>query len=609
MTTPADLLSVWIGRRAAPEAVAWFNSKRAELAREPGARAFGAAFGTVVRRMGKGDLALGAADLAAAEAVRPGWQPSGLTVDKAARIVLLLDVARVGSLADRLKSIAATGDLDELIAIYKGLPLYPDAEALVPLATNGLRTAMRVVFEAVAHHNPFPAEYFSQSAWNHMVLKALFIDSTLYPITGLDRRWNEELAKILVDYAHERWAAHRPVTPELWRGVGRFADAAAIADLARVLADGDASEQKAAVLALSDSHDSAAAQTLASRRDLADAVAAGRITWEDVCEQAPPAYADQTAGSIEPPAGAMFIDPHCHMIARTTDDYTAMAAAGIVAVIEPAFWLGQPRTNVGSYTDYLSHIIGFERFRAGQFGIRHYCTVGLNSKEANNEALAEAVMEILPAFAGKEGVIAIGEIGYDDQTALEDKYFRAQIELAKDYDLPIMIHTPHRDKKRGTVRTMDVLIEHKFDPSRCVIDHNNEETVRDVLDRGFWAAFSIYPGTKMGNARMTELVRQYGPDRIIVDSACDWGASDPLAVPKTARMMVERGIPGEAIRKVTYENALAVYGLNGEMKASDWLEPVPIDQRTLYAGNSVLRGGQTPVITEPRRAGSALEIA
>ena len=318
--------------------------------------------------------------------------------------------------------------------------------------------------------------------------------------------------------------------------------------------------------------------------------------------------AAQPDRSNDLPAGSMFIDPHCHMIARTTDDYTAMAAAGIVAVIEPAFWIGQPRTNIGSYIDYLSHIIGFERFRAGQFGIRHYCTVGLNSKEANNQALAEAVMEILPSLAGKEGVVAIGEIGYDDQTPLEDKYLRAQIELAKDFDLPIMIHTPHRDKKRGTTRTMDVLIEHKFDPTRCVVDHNNEDTVREVLDRGFWAAFSIYPGTKMGNARMTELVRQYGPERIIIDSACDWGVSDALAVAKTARLMIDRGIPADAIRKVTYDNTLAVYGLNGEMKASDWLEPAAVDQRTLYCGNGVLRGGQTPVITQPGRKSGTLEI-
>lgn len=346
----------------------------------------------------------------------------------------------------------------------------------------------------------------------------------------------------------------------------------------------------------------------AERRGIACPCCGTALTPEQIASLRAQLAAEPTFAN-DLPAGTMFIDPHCHMIARTTDDYVAMAAAGVVAVIEPAFWLGQPRTNIGSYTDYLSHIIGFERFRAGQFGIRHYCTVGLNSKEANNEALAEAVMDILPAFAGKEGVIAIGEIGYDDQTALEDRYLRAQIELAKAYDLPIMIHTPHRDKKRGTARTMDVLTEHGFDPARCVIDHNNEETVRDVLDRGFWAGFSIYPGTKMGNARMTELVRQYGPERIIVDSACDWGVSDPLAVPKTARLMIERGIAAETIRRVTYDNALAVYGLNGEMKASDWLDPVAIDQRTLYSGNSVLRGGQTPRITQPGRAADSLEIA
>src|SRR4029079_16803445 len=155
---------------------------------------------------------------------------------------------------------------------------------------------------------------------------------------------------------------------------------------------------------------------------------------------------------------------------------------------------------------------------------------------------------------------------YDEQTEAEDKWLRKQIELAKELELPIMIHTPHRDKKRGTLRTMDVLQEHGFDPGRCVIDHNTEETVRDVLDRGYFAAFSIYPQTKMGNERMTELVRQFGPERIIVDSACDWGVSDSLAVPKTAALMAQRGIAPEIIRRVTYENALAIYGLSGSMK-------------------------------------------
>jgi predicted metal-dependent TIM-barrel fold hydrolase len=318
--------------------------------------------------------------------------------------------------------------------------------------------------------------------------------------------------------------------------------------------------------------------------------------------------ADSGGRDLPLAAGTMFIDPHAHMISRTTDDYEAMARAGVVAVIEPSFWLGQPRTSLGSYVDYLSTILGFEKFRAGQFGIRHYCCIGLNPKEANNEGLAEAVLDVLPHFAVKESVVALGELGYDEQTPQEDKYLRQQIDLAKELDLPIMIHTPHRDKHRGTLRTMDVLADHGFDPARCVVDHNTEETVRQVLDRGYFAGFSIYPHTKMGNERLTEIVRHYGPERIIADSACDWGVSDPLAVPKTAALMAERGISADAIRKVTYHNALAVYGLSGGMKAADWIDPAPIDQRTLFQGNSVLRGGQAPRIEAPRRSMGELRI-
>jgi hypothetical protein len=316
-----------------------------------------------------------------------------------------------------------------------------------------------------------------------------------------------------------------------------------------------------------------------------------------------------TNGAAQPHAQAgIIIDPHAHMISRTTDDYDAMAKAGIVAVIEPAFWLGQPRTNVGSFVDYFSLISGFERFRAGQFGIRHYCTIGLNPKEANNEPLAQAVLDVLPRFLAKEGVVAMGELGYDEQTPAEDRALRAQIELAKEFDLPILVHTPHRDKRAGTLRTMDVLAEHGFDPTRCVIDHNNEETIRDVRDRGYWCGFSIYPQTKMGSERMAVLVESFGPERLIVNSACDWGVSDPLAVAKTARLMAQRGVGADAIRKVVYDNALAVYGLNGEMREAHWLAPAPIDQRTLYEGNSVLRGGQTPRIEEPGRRADELRI-
>jgi uncharacterized protein len=301
----------------------------------------------------------------------------------------------------------------------------------------------------------------------------------------------------------------------------------------------------------------------------------------------------------------MFIDPHIHMSARTTDDYFAMRQAGIVAVIEPAFWFGQPRTNVGSFQDYFSSLVGWERFRASQLGIKHYCTIGLNSKEANNEPLAEQVMELLPLYACKEGVVAIGEIGYDDMNKAEDKYFRLQLELAKELDMLVMIHTPHRDKKAGTSRSMDVCLEHGLKPSQVVVDHNNEETVQEVLDRGFWAAFTIYPQTKMGNARMVEIVRHYGSDRIIVDSSADWGISDPLAVPKTAQLMQERGIPEAHIRDVCYQNALTAYSQSGQMHESDWLNPPLIDQREVYSGNSILRG-QKPLI-ESRRDYALIE--
>ncbi|MFD2515381.1 TatD family hydrolase [Pontibacter locisalis] len=294
----------------------------------------------------------------------------------------------------------------------------------------------------------------------------------------------------------------------------------------------------------------------------------------------------------------MLIDPHIHMTSRTTDDYERMRKAGIVAIIEPAFWLGQPRTEVGSFKDYFSSLVGWERFRASQFGIKHYCTIGLNSKEANNEPLAEQVMELLPLFVCKEGVVGVGEIGYDDQTPVEDKYFRAQLELAKEVNLPVQVHTPHRDKKAGTIKSMEVCLEHGISPDMVIIDHNNEETVKDVLDRGFWAAFTIYPNSKMGNERMVEIMKKYGSERIIVNSSADWGVSDPLSVPKTASLMLERGIDIEDVRKTCYQNALDSFGKSGQMHESDWLTPSSVDQREKFSDNSVLRGGQTPVVGE-----------
>ena len=287
-------------------------------------------------------------------------------------------------------------------------------------------------------------------------------------------------------------------------------------------------------------------------------------------------------------------DPHIHMTSRTTDDYAAMAEAGIAAIIEPAFWLGQPRTSAGSFMDYFNSIIGWERFRASQFGIRHFCTIALNPKEANNPKLAEEVLEMIPRFLVKDGVVAVGEVGYDDQTAAEEKYFSQQVEMAREYNLPVLVHTPHRDKKNGTIRTIDLMRSLNFPAERVLIDHNNEETLPIVLDSGCWAGHSIYPNTKMDERRMASIVQKYGKERIIINRAADWGISDPLKVPKTVAAMREINIPEAIISAIVWDNPIAFFSQSPNVDFSDLASEAPINQAQLFENNSVLRG-QTPV--------------
>jgi predicted metal-dependent TIM-barrel fold hydrolase len=283
-------------------------------------------------------------------------------------------------------------------------------------------------------------------------------------------------------------------------------------------------------------------------------------------------------------------DPHIHMTSRTTNDYEAMAAAGIAAVIEPAFWVGQPRTHAGSFEDYFLSLVGWERFRASQFGIRHFCTIGMNPKEANDRALSEDVLALMPRYLEKDGVVAVGEIGYDDVTPVEEEMFSRQIELAAQYGLPVLIHTPHRDKKRGTERSLALVRECKFPEELVLIDHNNEETLPLTLDSGCWAGHSIYPHTKMDEQRMAALVRRYGPERILVNSAADWGVSDPLKVPKTVEAMREAGIEESVIQTVVWDNPLTFFAQSGRMSVGEFDQDSDVDQRELWEGNSVLRG-------------------
>lgn len=280
------LLGKWL-RRQLPEAQASWLDERIATVREGGDRDLHIALGLAPRKLGKADLALTGADLKDADAARPGWDPRGWSVDQAARILLLLaGGGDDAAFAERFHDLCRSADPGEAVALYRGLPLYPGPERLEPQAAEGVRTNMRAVFEAVAHRSPYPREQFDTHRWNHMVLKALFVGSTLHPIQGLDARANPELAQILVDYAHERWAASRPVSPELWRCVGPFAAEHGLADLARVVEQGDETERRAAGLALSACPDPAAAELLARMPEVSGLIDRKALTWDTLAPAA-----------------------------------------------------------------------------------------------------------------------------------------------------------------------------------------------------------------------------------------------------------------------------------------------------------------------------------
>lgn len=280
-------------------------------------------------------------------------------------------------------------------------------------------------------------------------------------------------------------------------------------------------------------------------------------------------------------------DPHIHMTSRTTDDYERMAETGVRAIVEPAFWLGQPRTSVGSFVDYFDALLGWEPFRASQFGIRHHCALALNPKEANDPGLARDVLAVLPRYLAKDGVVAVGEVGYDAQTPAEDAAFSAQVALAIAADLPVMVHTPHRDKLAGTRRTLDLCRDAGLPPERTLVDHLNELTVPVVAERGCWMACSVYPDTKMDEGRMVRIVQEYGAERLLVNSAADWGRSDPLKVARTAAAMAAAGMDADTIDTLVWRNPVAFFSASGRLELD--AEPAAAGGGT-FAGNSLLRG-------------------
>lgn len=256
-----------------------------------------------------------------------------------------------------------------------------------------------------------------------------------------------------------------------------------------------------------------------------------------------------------------FIDPHVHMISRTTDDYERMARMGCVAISEPAFWAGFDRGSAEAFRDYFRQLTDFEPKRAGWSGIQHYTWLCINAKEAENVKLSREVIEIIPEFLDKPNVLGIGEIGLNKNTLNESTIFEEQYDLALKTRELVLIHTPHlKDKYRGTRMIVDMLRnDSRTEPERVLIDHVEEHTVGLAREHGFWCAMTLYPLTKCTPARAVDIIERYGDDRIMVNSAGDWGPSNPCAVPDFVMEMRRRGYPDSKIKKIVYDNPLEFF--------------------------------------------------
>lgn len=250
----------------------------------------------------------------------------------------------------------------------------------------------------------------------------------------------------------------------------------------------------------------------------------------------------------------MFIEPHIHMYARTTDDYEAMKEAGCEIVLEPAFWSGTDRSCAGSFFDYFRHLLEFERARARKYGIVHYSFLGVNAKEARNTDIAFEVMERMEEFLDHPAALGVGEIGLDLITPEEEEVFRRQVRIAEKREMPVIVHTPHTNKRVGVDRVIDILKEENADSARYIIDHNTEETIEASLSFGdCLAGITLYP-TKMNPDRTSSVIKRWGADRIILNSSADWGKSYPLNVFTAAKELASLAIPAGDVEKVTYSN-------------------------------------------------------
>lgn len=264
------------------------------------------------------------------------------------------------------------------------------------------------------------------------------------------------------------------------------------------------------------------------------------------------------------------IDPHIHMVSRTTHDYQSLALAGIHTVTEPAFWAGFDRGTADGFRDYFNQLTVMEPARAAKSGIRHYCWICLNPKEAEDLSLARDVLAVMPEYLDRPTALGVGEIGLNKNSRNEVTVLEWQIALAAERDELILVHTPHlEDKRKGTLLIMDAIRnEGRISPERVLIDHAEEHTIGEIRDRGFWAGLTLYPNSKCSPARAIDILERYGIERIWLNSAADWGVSDPLATVRAANEMRLRRHPEELIRKLFYDNPAAFLGQSPKFRAA-----------------------------------------
>ena len=268
------------------------------------------------------------------------------------------------------------------------------------------------------------------------------------------------------------------------------------------------------------------------------------------------------------------IEPHIHMLSRTTDEYQAMYRAGIRACVEPSFWLGTNRRYAGSFFDYFRLILEFETVRAARFGIDHYCAIAMNPKEADDRGLADEVIDGLAPYIGHPRCVAMGEIGLNLNTPNEEYAMLRQLRMAEERKLPVILHTPHVDKLRGTLRILEIIRSEGFTVERIDVDHNTEETIRHTLDSGCYAGMTVYPYSKLTPQRVSAMIRQYGHERVIVNGSADWGVSDPLSLVKVVDTMRAEGHSDAVIRALVFDTAMRFYGASPNWKPDFGIQPL-----------------------------------